>query len=75
MGNKETTAMGEKVKDIAYFKNQGIQAEAQNFQITAEGTSKIFMKLEQASENIFNLEVANPFNVFQAYAIALSSFK
>ena len=73
-------------QDIMYFKSrddhgnldfQGrvSQQSKKNFQLTDEfDSSKIYLQFGRAGKETFNMDVAHPFSLFQAFTICLTTF-
>mmetsp|Transcript_33536 Transcript_33536/g.51555 ORF Transcript_33536/g.51555 Transcript_33536/m.51555 type:complete len:86 (-) Transcript_33536:100-357(-) len=77
---------GEVLKDILYFGSKNNKKDLdfrgrvtkpskKNFQLTDPfDESKVYMQFGRAGPQTFNLDVAHPFSVYQAFAICLSAF-
>lgn len=56
------------------FEGRVTQESVKNFQLIDED-NKVYMQFGKFDANVFNLDVGYPFSLFQAFAIALSSFE
>ena len=60
---------------VLNFNGRVDKASVKNFQLVDQhDDSKIYMQFGRVGKDIFNMDVAFPFSIFQAYAICLSSF-
>ena len=61
--------------DTSEFEGRKCQPSKKNFRLTDEfGGSQIYLQFARAGKHNFNVDVAYPFSIYQAFGVCLSAF-